>query len=778
QTVPARPARISAPPPITQGANRASAVSLAQLVEQAAAPAKPRRMRWIAAAVVLALAAGIGGIAMMRGKDKPAIALADGHNAIAVIDFENRDKRADAAWFSTALAEVIASDLGAGGKLQIVPAADVARTLAELKVGDISDWSASRLGDIRSRAGAEYVLAGSYRVIGSGELRVEAKLYATDSGKLVATAAESGLEADLGELGARLAKAIKRSLGVAVDEVAPAPPVLPADPTAAKLYAEGLAKLRRLDLIDARDLLSRANYAAPNDPLIHAALASVWRELGYETKARSESKQAFEASASLPDESKRAIEAQYRVSTGQWEEAIGAYKKLYEDFPGRLDYGLALASAQVHAGDVKSAYATLSLLRKLPPPAGFDPRIELAESEAAEVADDVERMREHAQKAALLARKRGAGLLLAKALFREGWALFTLGRYDEADARNTEAKQLFTDLGDRAGLARTLNNVALALHRKHRDSEAMTTFADALEIAQEVGDTQAQAWVLHNWGYLMADTGDLTKAVELIRKKLDLGVERGVTTSSLAAAHVNLSEILRWRGDLAGAQEHCNAAEDLLRGTDARRFAAYLALHCGEVLRAKDDLPGAIKRFTQAIGWASDVMQPAESAEMRIAMARAQLDSGDLDNAETLARGAITDLRAAKEGSQQVCAVAVLASTLLARNEVDQAATEIAATKSLPAEGVSFSCRLEAEAVAAHIMWRQDPTKLAEAVAALEDARKRAAAAAFVQLELQIRLLLGTTQGAAGRAALRTLVHDAGALDFKLVARKAKQAAK
>src|SRR5262249_28230814 len=134
-------------------------------------------------------------------------------------------------------------------------------------------------------------------------------------------------------------------------------------------------------------------------------------------------------------------------------------------------------------------------------------------------------------------------------LFREGWALYTLGRDADAEARYAEAKQLFTDLGDRAGLARTLNNIALTQHRKHRDADAIATFGQALELAREVGDTQAQAWVLHNWGYLLADTGDLKNAVELIRKKLDLGIERGVTAASLAAAHVNLSEILRWRGD-------------------------------------------------------------------------------------------------------------------------------------------------------------------------------------------------------------------------------------
>jgi hypothetical protein len=99
---------------------------------------------------------------------------------------------------------------------------------------------------------------------------------------------------------------------------------------------------------------------------------------------------------------------------------------------------------------------------------------------------------------------------------------------------------------------------------------------------------------------------------------------------------------------------------------------------------------------------------------------------------------------------------------------------EIKATKDLPPEGVSFACRLEAEATAAFITARQDPSQLDAALASMEAARARAAAATFVHLELQIRLMLGQARGAAGRTVLATLARDAAALDFTLVARKAK----
>ncbi|HEY5927724.1 MAG TPA: protein kinase [Kofleriaceae bacterium] len=773
-TVPARPAKLSAPPSIE---NRAVAASVGE-------PRSERRrpMRWLAVAGVATALAAAGIVAwVVKGDDapRPVLAPLSGNNSIAVIDLENRAKRADAAWLSTALGELVASDLGTVAELQPIPASEVARMQAELGVGDIADWSADRLASVRATLGAEYVVAGSYTVKPGGEVAVELKLYATSDGRVLTRKQEVGLESDVAELGARLAKAVKTGLGIKVDDAATSPPaVLPSEPTAAKLYAEGLDKLRHFELIEARDLLSKAVLTAPSDPLVHSALATVWRELGYDEQARMAAKLAHDYASGLPTENRKLIDAQYRETTAQWDAAIALYRELLEASPRRLDYGLALAAVQTHSGDVKSAYATLNMLRKLPHPIGNDPRIDLAEAIAAEEADDIERMRERSEKAALVAGQRNAHLLRAKALLRHGWALWTLGRDDEAAPIYEEAKQLFTRLGDRSGLARTLNNIALAYHRKHRSSEATKTFADALTLAETIGDTRTQAIVLHNWGYVLADSGDLPKAFELMNRKLQLGGERGDAPSSQAAAHVNLSELLRWRGDLNGAEQHCQSAEDLLRGTDARRFAAYAALHCGEVLRARDDLDAARKRFAQAIGWASDVMTPAESAEMRIAMARIELETGQVAEAETRVRAAIHDLHAAKEGSQQVCAIAVLAQVLLAKNDVAGAALEIAATKTLPAEGVSFACRLEAEAVAAHVMWRQDPATLPQVQAALESARQRAAAATNVQLEDFVRLVQGQVAGAAGKSALRMLARDANAIGFKLLARKAKTAAK
>jgi TolB-like protein len=725
-----------------------------------------------AAAAVVALGAGITMSVRSRSASSQH-ATAGAGSSITVIDLRDRSSGTGAAWLGTALGEIVRTDLAASERLRVAPGSDVARMRADLGISDADSdsWSRERLRKVHDDLGADFVIAGSYTVV-AGQIRAQLEIHDTKSGGIVGRANAAGAESDLRALAARLVEEVARVLGVEStgNSAAPTSSVLPAGTAAARAYAEGLAQFRRYELVEAQKSLQRASSEAPDDALVHSALAATWRELGYDAKAATEAKLAYDRSSTLPRENRLAIEGQYRETTAQWDQAIDAYRTLFEFFPTRLDYGLSLAAAQTHAGDAKSAYATLDSLRKLPG-MGSDPRIELYAAEAAEAADDMERERTSAERAVSLARSRGARVILAKALFHQGWALWTQGRDAEAKRAYDEAKQIFTDLHDGSGLARCENNMGLAAHRDHRDDDAARSYDAALRHATEAGDTTAQAWVLQNFGVMYADQGELARAVDAYERELKLGETRQVGPELLAAAHANIAEVLRWHGDLASARTHVRTAEDLLRGLDARRYAAYTAYQLGEIERAEDDLAGAHKHLQQALVWASDVMTPAETAEIRTSLARAELDAGRAADAEEHARAAVADLRAAKETSQQICATAVLASALLARDRSADAARELA---SAPArEHANFACRLEADVVAARVM-AADPAQRDAAIAALRTADEQAARLRFLQEQFEIDLARSQLGDADGHALARLAV----AKGFKQIARRANGLAK
>src|SRR4030095_2049803 len=148
---------------------------------------------------------------------------------------------------------------------------------------------------------------------------------------------------------------------------------LPANPNAARSYAEGLAKLTLYDAQSARALLEEAVSADPKLPLAHSALALAWSALGYDERARQSAKRAYELSANLPREDRLWVEGRYHDAMSEHDEAIKTYQALYSFFPDNLEYGLQLAAAQTAAGTATDALEKIDSLPRLPAPAHVDP---------------------------------------------------------------------------------------------------------------------------------------------------------------------------------------------------------------------------------------------------------------------------------------------------------------------------------------------------------------------------------------------------------------------
>ena len=90
---------------------------------------------------------------------------------------------------------------------------------------------------------------------------------------------------------------------------------------ATKLYAEGTARLRRLEAGGARDVLEQAAAREPDNPLIQTALASAWTALGYDSRAEAAVQKAFDASGALNREDRLTVEGRLYEAQRQWAKA-------------------------------------------------------------------------------------------------------------------------------------------------------------------------------------------------------------------------------------------------------------------------------------------------------------------------------------------------------------------------------------------------------------------------------------------------------------------------
>ena len=123
--------------------------------------------------------------------------------AVAVLGFRNLPGRPEDNWLSTAFSEMLSTELATGGGLRMVSGEDVARAKRELPLADEDTLAKATLERLRTAAGADVVVLGSYTLLpGKGEnrIRLDLRLQDTAAGETIAEEALTGSEENLFEL--------------------------------------------------------------------------------------------------------------------------------------------------------------------------------------------------------------------------------------------------------------------------------------------------------------------------------------------------------------------------------------------------------------------------------------------------------------------------------------------------------------------------------------------------------------------------------------------------
>ena len=335
-----------------------------------------RRHRESAVAIAIALAV-IGVLAAWEehrvfrqiiGPPQANVAPVRVRPALAILGFNNLSNRADTAWVSTALSEVLAKELAAGEELRTVPGETVARTRIDLGLSDMESVAPDMLDQIRRNLGSDFVVMGSYSDSGrqsGSQIRLNLRLQNAVTKDTVATVSEMGNEGQLLDLVSQTGSRLRERLGLSPVSPLEAQAIrasVASNPEAMQLYSQGLIKFRTFDSLTARDLLARAVAADPSYPFAHSALALAWQALGYDNETKEEAKRALDLAARLSREDHLMLEARYYEAGKNWAKAIDTYRILVNFFPDSLDYGIGLARAQSSSGKGKEALSTLGAL--------------------------------------------------------------------------------------------------------------------------------------------------------------------------------------------------------------------------------------------------------------------------------------------------------------------------------------------------------------------------------------------------------------------------------
>ena len=255
---------------------------------RAGSPSRPRLL----AVLVAAWPSRSGGYRARqpdrRREERTAAAHAPLRRSVAVLGFRNVSGRPDAAWLSTAFSEMLTTELGAGEQLRTIPGENVARMKVDLALADADTYAPDTLERIRDNLGTDLVVFGSYVTVGepgAGTIRLDARLQDSRAGQTLALVSETSPRSRCPA--ARLANRrtpARTPRHRRICRPRPSPRCrrrCRRRRTPARLYSEGLERLRRFDALAARERArerGRRRRALParafgaGDGVVHARL--------------------------------------------------------------------------------------------------------------------------------------------------------------------------------------------------------------------------------------------------------------------------------------------------------------------------------------------------------------------------------------------------------------------------------------------------------------------------------------------------------------------------
>ncbi len=793
-----------------------------------AQPSKERRSKlqppgwWMLAslaAIAIVIAASLIGLRhRTRQSAAPAPAVSR-RRSIAVLGFKNLSGNSEKSWLSTALSEMLTTELSQGDQLRTIPEETVAQMKASLSLPDDESFGEQTLSRIRENLGSDDVVVGSYLSLGNGQLRVDVRLQDAVAGATLTSVSEKGSESEIDDLVNKAGAELRAKLGVgelSEQQSAAVKASLPSNRDAARLYSEGLQRLRVFDSQSARSLLEQATVLEPGFAPAHSALAEAWSALGYDVKAKEQARQALALSANVSREDRLLIEGRAHELLAERQQATESYQALWKFFPDEIDYGIDLIGAQIAGGQPSDAEKTLAELRKLPVSEVDSARLDLTESQIAIAISDFKRAAATAERAVGKGRGIGANLLVAWALQIETEAVERMGQTQKAIELSDQARELYLSAGDRRGAARTLlmggdvsydegqyesakkqyesalstfreigaqkgirdvtERIGNVLYSEGRVHESKPYYQQTIDYAKKLDDVYDLASSYGNMANVLDGLGDLQGALKmqlLSLEQFNLVHDRRGSSATL----VNLGNLYVEMGDFAQARKYFDQAVALTREISYNRGQPYAVSGLGDVLLAQGDLPGAKGKYEQALALCRSFNDEDLSAQLTGALGVVAMYEGRYSDGAKLAGQAADAYMKSNSPSNAAWTNAYVSRNLLATGDAKGAQKAAEQALSLSHQGSSEAPRYEAVMADAKVKARQG--KSGEALKELETSLASARKFGYRPYEYQIRLAVaeievsnGSSTAGADLAAVEKDAREHGAL---LVANQAKE---
>ncbi len=259
--------------------------------------------------------------------------------------------------------------------------------------------------------------------------------------------------------------------------------------------------------------------------------------------------------------------------------------------------------------------------------------------------------------------------LRAKALLAAARLAFNQSNYDQGEALAQEGLALFRELGDKRGIALSLNRLGVAAWRRGDFRSARVLLEEDLTLFREMGDQDRVAWSLFMHGLLDNKQGEYARASSRFEESLalfrKLGNKRGMAASLTQLA----GTIFVSQGDQALVYPLLEEGLSLDREVGDKEGMAVSFLLLGWVALKQGDLATARAHIEESLGLYREMEHREGVAEALSLLGRVEATQRNLAVARALSE---ESLAIAKEiGDRELLASGLegLASVVAAQGE-------------------------------------------------------------------------------------------------------------
>jgi DNA-binding winged helix-turn-helix (wHTH) protein/tetratricopeptide (TPR) repeat protein len=745
---------------------------------------------WLAIAAIILTAFLYVNRKKLRSVDAPPVAAHPfARRSIAVIGLRNLSGSPKDRWLSTALAEMLATELSTSERLRVISGEEIAHAgLSEPPANTPSHESLVRYAN---QLGADIIVFGSYTLehdgkdASSSQMRLDLRVENVTSEEPPITLVKTGRNTDLFSLVSASGSELRQHFGFGEMSLNAATAVrrtLPSDPEAAQLYVEGLNNLRNFDPLAARDLLLKASRIEPGHAGTHLALAEAWHAMGFGAEAKAEAARAVELGAGLPREELLTMQGELAVLSSDWPRAIDIYHSLLVLYPDDIEIGLRLVAAQSGANRYRDAGATLKGLHRPGLPRADEAKLNLSDASTQNALGEFRQAIVDADGAIGIAKDLENKLLRAQALGVKAFSLERLGDSQNSLAASTEAQNLYRAANDKRGLGVSLilsgdvlydkgqiadarrnfltahdlfrgighrGNTGLALERVGNSyyeegalAESRRYYQQALEVYREIHADANIGSAIGNIANVQDMEGDISGALQSNAQCVALAEKTGEKRET-ATALANMGVLEMERGNLDQASADFTRAAELDRQMNYTRGLSHALVGQGDVLLERNDISGALRQYDLAAKTIEGMDEPEVRIPSLIGQGSAHLLLGNADQAATALNQAAGTAVKNKEHGLATVSLMWQSKTLLAQGHLKEAldAANHAVAESQAQPGPQ--ARLLATLGLGRVLLAQG--KIAEAQELIRVAIAIAQRQGYKPLEMDLRILLAYT---------------------------------